>query len=196
MSENDPLSTPPAAVTISLPSWVPGIVDWTRRYTTVDDRMRLAITLARESAVRGGGPFGAAVFESESGTLVGVGVNDVVGARNSVLHAEVMAIIFAEARVGAYSLRAPGLPAHELVSSCEPCAMCLGATHWSGVRRLVFGARRDDAERIGFEEGPVFPESYRYLESRGIEVVGGVLRDEARAVLELYRHRGGLVYNA
>jgi tRNA(Arg) A34 adenosine deaminase TadA len=71
-----------------------------------------------------------------------------------------------------------------------------GATHWSGVRRLVFGARREDAERIGFEEGPVFPESYRYLESRGVEVVGGVLRDEASAVLELYRHRGGLVYNA
>ena len=73
--------------------------------------------------------------------------------------------------------------------------MCLGATLWSGVRRLVYGAGRDDASRIDFDEGPVFAESYRYLEARGIEISGGVLRREAAAVLELYRQRNGPVYN-
>ena len=85
---------------------------------------------------------------------------------------------------------------HELFTSCEPCAMCLGATLWSGVQRVVCGAAREDASRLEFEEGPVFPESYNYLEHRGIAIVHNVLRDEARAVLELYRARSGKIYNA
>ena len=48
---------------------------------------------------------------------------------------------------------------------------------------------------LDFDEGPVFPESYEYLEDRGIEIVRGVLRDEARAVLELYRAKNGKIYN-
>jgi tRNA(Arg) A34 adenosine deaminase TadA len=85
---------------------------------------------------------------------------------------------------------------HELVTSCEPCAMCLGATLWSGVKRVVCGATRDDARRLQFEEGPVFPESWRYVETRGIAVVRNVLREEARAVMELYRTKRGAIYNA
>jgi hypothetical protein len=41
----------------------------------------------------------------------------------------------------------------------------------------------------------VFPASYEYLEERGIEIVRDLLRDEARAVLELYRARNGTIYN-
>jgi tRNA(Arg) A34 adenosine deaminase TadA len=73
--------------------------------------------------------------------------------------------------------------------------MCLGATLWSGVRRLICGARREDAEALKFDEGPVFPESYAYLESRGIDIVRGVCRKEAVAVLDLYLSRNGTVYN-
>ena len=88
------------------------------------------------------------------------------------------------------------MPPHELFTSCEPCAMCLGATLWSGVKRVVCAAAREDATRLHFEEGPVFPESYTYLEERGIRIDRNILRDEARAVLEQYRVRGGKIYNA
>ena len=50
-------------------------------------------------------------------------------------------------------------------------------------------------ERIEFDEGPVFSESYAYLRARGIEIVDGLLRDDARAVLEDYKARGGPIYN-
>jgi len=73
--------------------------------------------------------------------------------------------------------------------------MCLGATLWSGVRRLVYGATRDDAALLNFDEGPVFPESYRSLEDRGIRIERSVLREEARGVLELYRAKSGKIYN-
>ena len=181
---------------VALPDWVRHVVDWDRTYDTDEERMRLAIALSRENVERGtGGPFGAAVVESGSGRLVAVGVNSVVRLHNCTLHGEMVAFMLAQQRLQSFTLGAPGMPQHEIVSSCEPCAMCLGATLWSGVRRLVYGATREDATRLAFDEGPVFPESYRYLEARGLEIVRGVLRDEARAVLELYRSGGGAVYN-
>jgi tRNA(Arg) A34 adenosine deaminase TadA len=97
--------------------------------------------------------------------------------------------------VQSFTLNAPHLPAHELVTSCEPCAMCLGATLWSGVRRLVYGAGREDAARLHFDEGPVFPQSYHYLEERGITIVRNLLRDEAVAVLGEYQAQSGTIYN-
>jgi tRNA(Arg) A34 adenosine deaminase TadA len=184
----------PRELRIALPEWVDDVVDWSRACHDDEARMRLAIALATENVQRGGGPFGAVIVEEESGRLVSVGVNRVVPENNSILHAEVLAFMMAQRRAGSYTLGAPGLPSHTLVSSCEPCAMCLGATLWSGVRRLVCGATRDDAMRARFDEGPVFPESYRYLEAKGIEIVRGVLREEARAVLERYAATGE-IYN-
>lgn len=189
--------TDPRALRVDLPAWAAAREEDNRRYATDEDRMRLAIEMSAANVTNGtGGPFGAAIFESESGRLVAVGVNTVVRLRNSALHAEMVAFMRAQARVGAYSLSAQGLPSHTLYSSCDPCAMCLGAALWAGVKRIVCGASRQDAVALRFDEGPVFPESYDYLTKRGIAVVHGVLREEARLVLEHYRARGGVIYNA
>ncbi len=158
--------------------------------------MRLAIALARENVMQNtGGPFGAAIFASRTGQLIAAGMNQVVPLRNSSLHAEMVATMMAQQRLQVHTLGADPDAAYELVSSCDPCAMCLGGVLWSGVKRLVTGAHREDASRLNFDEGPVFPESYQYLRDRGVEVVRGVLRDDARSVLQLYRDRGGLIYN-
>ena len=184
-------------VVIEYPAWVQDVVDWQRALRSDEERMRLAIRIAHENVERAtGGPFGAIIVERESGKLVAVGMNSVVRANNCTLHGEMVAFMMAQQRLRSYTLAAPGMLAHELVTSCEPCAMCLGGALWSGVKRIVCGAARDDASRLSFEEGPVFPESYRYLEERGIEITRNVLRAEARAVLEQYRARGGKIYNA
>jgi tRNA(Arg) A34 adenosine deaminase TadA len=185
-------------VRIEYPEWVDGIVDWEgeRSYHSDEEKMRLAITLARENVTRAsGGPFGAAIFEGPTGRVVAVGTNSVLRYNLSALHGVMVAFMMAQQRTGSYTLHGPGLPPHELFTSCEPCAMCLGAALGSGVRRIVCAAAREDATRIGFDEGPVFPESYAYLEARGISISRNVLRDDARAVIELYRARGGPVYN-
>lgn len=185
------------SVVVEYPDWVGDVVEWDRPLATDEDRMRLAVRIARENVERGtGGPFGALVVEGDSGRLISVGMNSVVRLHNSTLHGEMVAFMMAQQRLGSYTLGAPGMPAHDLVTSCEPCAMCLGAILWSGVKRVVTGASRADASRLSFDEGPVFPESYAYLERRGVRIVGGVLRDEARAVLDWYRARGGPIYNA
>ncbi len=187
---------PQIAVHVEYPAWVDEMVDWDKTYRSDEEKMRVAIAASRENVEREtGGPFGAAIFESDSGRLVAVGMNSVVRLNNCTLHGEMVAFMMAQQRLGSFTLAAPGMPVHELFTSCEPCAMCLGATLWSGVKRVVYGAGREDASRLNFEEGPVFPASYKYLEDRGITIVRDVLRADARMVLEQYRARSGKIYN-
>ena len=188
------MQEPVYSVSISLPDWIADVVDFSRTYGPDDARMAVAVQLAAENVRRGtGGPFGAAVFEAVSGNLVAVGVNRVVPLGNSSLHAEIVALMLAQARRGTYSL-GNGV-AHELFTSCEPCAMCLGAAPWSGVGRVVWAATREDAGRLKFDEGPVFQETYDYLRGRGIVFEAGPMRSDARDILARYSDVGGEIYN-
>jgi tRNA(Arg) A34 adenosine deaminase TadA len=179
-----------------LPAWVgEWIGDPARPHPTLEERMQLVIRLASENVSRRtGGPFGAAVFDLEHRTLIAPGVNMVVPTNSSVLHAEIVALVLAQQALGHFDLSATGRDC-ELVTSTEPCAMCLGAVTWSGVKRLVCGARDGDAREIGFDEGAKPEDWVRELAQRGIEVVRDVCRGEAAAVLRAYSERGGEVYN-
>ena len=164
---------------------------------TRHDRMRYVVDLARRNVVYGtGGPFAAAVIATSTGAVRSVGVNLVVAAANSAAHAEMVALQLAQADLGRYDLAtAPGGP-YELVSSVEPCTMCLGAVVWSGVQTLVCGATDGDARAIGFDEGPKPPDWVSALHQRGIAVHREVLRPDAAAVLQAYADSGGPIYNA
>jgi tRNA(Arg) A34 adenosine deaminase TadA len=188
----------PASVTLRLPDWVGRLTLAEPSLSTDEERLRWVIGLARRNVQEGtGGPFAAAVFHRESGRLVAAGVNQVEALLLSCAHAEVLALLLAQDRLGSFDLGAAGNGAHELVSSAQPCMMCLGAVVWSGVSRLVYGATRRDVESLsGFDEGFLARRWVQRLERRGIEVVGARLRQEAREVLRLYRERGGTVYNA
>ena len=177
-----------------LPAWlVPLLPAPDERITTIEQRMALVVELSRQNVHHGGGPFAAAVFELDTGRLVAAGVNLVVPANCSIAHAEMVAIALAQQRRGHYDLGRP--PACELLASAEPCAMCLGAIPWSGLRRVVCGAREEDARAVGFDEGDKPPGGVAALERRGIAVVRDVLREKARAVLEEYRRAGGVIYH-
>ena len=77
-----------------------------------------------------------------------------------------------------------------LATSCEPCAMCLGGILWSGVSTMLCSATKTDAEAIGFDEGPVFEESYMHLMEADIEIKREILRNDGVAVLEHYGASG------
>jgi tRNA(Arg) A34 adenosine deaminase TadA len=173
---------------------VASFVDWQKTYTSDDEKMALAIELSKQNVERGtGGPFGTAIFDRSSGQLLGVGVNRVVPLTNSTLHGETVAIMMAEKALGTFTLAADS--GRELFTSCEPCAMCMGAVLWSGVNRMVCAGAAEDARAIGFDEGPVFEQSYQYLENAGMEVVRQFKRNDAKAVLDYYKNSGGRIYN-
>lgn len=189
----------------SLPSFQLSLPDWVKTYhatlpESVPDqnaRMRIAVDLSRINIEqKTGGPFGAAIFELDSHRLVSLGTNLVVVSNASVLHAEIVAITLAQQSVGSYTLNQPGGKHYELVTSTEPCAMCFGAIHWSGIRRLVCGARESDARSIGFDEGPKIRNWYRKLEEQGIDVRRDVCRSEAIKILRRYAREQGIIYNA
>ena len=183
-------------VTLELPDWVSSFVTAGEVLGTDEGIVGLAIALAKENVEREtGGPFGAVVADGD-GRIISAGVNLVVPRHNSILHAEVVALMLGHEAMGHYSLSQTGRQPMTLGVSCDPCAMCLGAALWSGVGRLATGALRDDAEQLSFDEGPVYPESWRYLERRGIEIRRGIMRSEGKAVLEFYRDMGGEIYNA
>jgi tRNA(Arg) A34 adenosine deaminase TadA len=182
---------------LALPDWVRSFLEKQDSvFEDIEDRMHLAIELARLNVEREtGGPFGAGIFERESGKLIAVGVNVVLDTNCSLAHAEMVCIGLAQQKLKTFDLGAEGLPAYELASSAEPCAMCLGAIPWSGIRRLICGARGQDACEIGFDEGVKVPDWADTLENRGITVLQDVLRKEAREVLIKYKESGGLIYN-
>lgn len=183
-------------IKIDFPAWVEPFVNSNKRFASDEEKMSLAINLAVENVSRGsGGPFGAAIFDSRTGETLSVGINQVVRSNNSCLHAEVTAIMSAQAILESYSLASSGESPYELFTSCEPCCMCLGAILWSGLGRVVCAATKDDASRIGFDEGPVYESSYEYLRERGIEIKRGLMRAEAVKAFDLYKEQGGVIYN-
>ncbi len=165
-------------------------------YPTREARMDLVTTLARLNIQFGtGGPFGAGIFRLDTQQLVAPGVNLVLWSKSSIAHAEIVAIMMAQQAAGSHDLGAIGFPPHELVTSCEPCGMCLGAISWSGVQQVVCGARGSDAEAVGFDEGPKPADWITELEQRGITVTRDIGRTNAAAVLQRYVQNGGEVYN-
>ncbi|MGY6629798.1 MAG: nucleoside deaminase [Wenzhouxiangella sp.] len=182
---------------IDMPSWLRGFAgQLPQRLETPELRMAVAVSLSRENLRHGsGGPFGAVVVDRQDGRWLSLGVNRVASSHCSCAHAEIMALSLAQQRLADWDLGRVASGDLELVSSCEPCAMCLGAIPWSGVRSLVCGATKEDAEAAGFDEGDRPDAWVDKLEARGISVTLGVARHEAAAVLARYARSGQPIYN-
>ena len=186
------------SLTLSLPEWID---DFLKQYqfplVSNEERMRFVLKLTLQNIEKTtGGPFGAAVFERESGQLVSVGVNVVLKQGCSAAHAEMMAIMLAQQELGTHDLGIAELPEFQLVTSGKMCAMCLGSVVWSGVREVLASAQPEDVEKIvGFDEGPAPADYDQQLEKRGISIIPSFLREEGCEVLQRYVDLEGVVYN-
>lgn len=178
---------------LAQPAWLASFI--AARPLPADDSARLAevLALAGETIGRAsGGPFAAVVYDEATGARLGCAVNTVEASCCALAHAETIALALAQQAVAHWTLAGQRCV---LVSSAEPCAMCLGAIVWSGVARLVYAATRTDVEAIGFDEGPRPAAWRRALGERGITVSGPRRRATARAVLAAYSAAGGVIYN-
>lgn len=157
--------------------------------------MNLVLALAEKNVrEETGGPFGAAVFETESGRLVAMGVNRVMHDHSSIAHAEMMALMLAQQALKSHRLNA-NHKAYTLATSAQPCSMCFGATVWAGIDHLLIGARRSDVQSItGFDEGPLPTAWIKALTSRGVQVQRDIMRTECCESLKSYHASGGNLY--
>jgi guanine deaminase len=104
-----------------------------------------AVQLAVGNVGAGGGPFGALIVRD--GAVLATGVNAVTTTNDPTAHAEVVAIRTACRELGDFRLNGC-----VLVTSCEPCPLCLAAALWARVDRVIYAADRHDAARGGFDD--------------------------------------------
>ena len=185
--------------TLSLPDWTAEeMAKLPQTLPTLEERMAAVIRFSRLNFEHGtGGPFAAGVFERESGKPLVIGVNRVMPMNCSSAHAEVMTLSMAQKLLGAWDLGGAEMPEYQLVVNWRPCVMCYGAVIWSGIRSLVIAGSGPELEEItGFDEGPIHPQWDDELNRRGVDLVDGVLTDEAIAVFRDFAVSGSVVYNA
>ena len=134
--------------------------------------MAQALALAREAAAAGEVPVGCVIVRG--GEIVGCGRNRRVEKQSTASHAEMEAIAMANAAVGSWRL-----DDCTLYVTLEPCPMCAGAILNARIPRVYYGVR----DRAMGACGGVLN---LYLEpfANTPALVGGVLADECRAVLE------------
>ena len=183
---------PLLTASIPMPEWLWEMEQANADRVIVDDeeKMRFVVDIAVENVRHGtGGPFAAAIFEIKSNRLIALGINTVVPAKQSWAHAEMTAFAHAQNKLDQESLKGC-----MLVTSCEPCAMCSGATPWSGVERVIYGAPRFMAEKVGFDEGYKGEHWEEEFAKRKIQVAGPMLGEDAYAPFKLYKKKHGEIY--
>lgn len=134
-----------------------------------------AIKLAVENVENGGGPFGAIIVMPNGNVYEGV--NRVTANNDPTAHAEVTAIRNACAGENTFDLSG-GI----IYSSCEPCPMCLGASLWARLDKIIFAADRFDAADAGFDDAAF----YEILENPPVE---RILTPENTAPFDLWNSK-------
>jgi tRNA(Arg) A34 adenosine deaminase TadA len=136
------------------------------------DFLHQAIALATRNVTSvGGGPFAALVVRD--GKVIAEGVNIVTATKDPTAHGEVTAI-----RNACKALNTFSLAGCELYTSCEPCPMCLAASHWARLDAIFFAASAEDAAKAGFDDAFLYAEFRKNTAERMLPEEQ-YLRDEA-----------------
>ena len=106
-----------------------------------------------------GGPFGA-LITNKDGKIISIASNTVLYDHDPTAHAEINAI-----RIASKKLNTHDLSDCILITSAEPCPMCLSAIMWAGIRQVYYGCTVHDAKEIGFADEFI----YTYIQNRSIE---------------------------
>lgn len=150
--------------------------------------MREALAEAQRGMDDGEAPLGCVLALGNGGDpqIVARGYNRTNALGRKTAHAEMVAF----ENAGSQNGQPPSLPLGAedviLVSTLEPCVMCLGAAMEAGVRVVLFGLHApadSGTQRVTPPESP---------ESRTPEIEGGILPAESRALFErwLSAHKG------
>ncbi len=138
--------------------------------------MREALKEAEKAAHKGEVPIGAVVV-GPSGEIIGRGYNQPIGLCDPTAHAEIIALREAAKCLGNYRLLGC-----EIYVTLEPCPMCAGALVYARLKRLVFGAQDLKAGACGSVYNIVQDKRLNHQ----LEVAGGLLAEECRALLQAF----------
>ena len=142
---------------------------------TDEDFMRQAIAVAEGNPRH---PFGAIIVDREAQRLIAEGVNQ--SSLHPMWHGEIVAI-----NHGVASVPEVDWPKLTLVTTAEPCPMCMSAILWCGIGSVVYGTSIPKLMRLGWNQINIRATDVVDLSHHpGTEVVAGVLEESCDQLFE------------
>lgn len=135
--------------------------------------MKSALKCAEAAFKEGEVPIGAVVVCE--GKVIARGHNRRTKRQIATAHAEIEAI-----EKACKKLKSWRIPECDLYVTLEPCPMCMGAALNARIRKIYFGAPEDKGRSLTNEIASA------NLLNHKIEVEGGVMEEECRAVLSRF----------
>jgi len=136
--------------------------------------LKNAMAEALKIAHERGTPFGAVLIDANFKVLA-VAANS-TPTDGLLAHAEMNLLSYAGAQLG-------NLSPYALVSTCEPCPMCMSAILWHGIEKVYFGASIDDASKY-LPQLKISAQEMAAQCGKKTEVRGGVMREECMELFE------------
>jgi len=144
--------------------------------------MDIAIEISKNSTF----PYGAIIVKNNK--IIGRSDSNTIVSKSEISHAELVAIEDAMEHLGGH-LSAEGGKGTTIYSSCEPCAMCMGAILYTGVERMVYGATIEDSKECVNEILIKAEDIANSCTNRKIEIVKEFEREKAIEVLNEWKAR-------
>ncbi|MFD2597865.1 nucleoside deaminase [Sphingobacterium corticis] len=132
--------------------------------------MREALRLAKIAYQEDEIPIGAVIVANQQ--IIAKGYNLTERLNDVTAHAEMQAFTSAANHLGGKYLKGC-----TLYVTVEPCVMCAGASYWTQLERIVFGAKDDKRGYSALNEKIIHPKT---------EVVGGVLETECATLIKSF----------
>lgn len=132
--------------------------------------MREAYKLAEQAFEEDEVPIGAIIVSQ--GKIIGKGYNLTERLNDVTAHAEMQAFTAAANYLGGKYLKDC-----TLYVTVEPCVMCAGASYWTQISRVVYGARDEKRGYSSFHDKIMHPKT---------SIVAGVLENECALLMKRF----------
>lgn len=132
--------------------------------------MREALRLAKQAFEEDEVPIGAVIVAQ--GKIIGKGYNLTERLNDVTAHAEMQAFTAATNYLGGKYLKDC-----TLYVTVEPCVMCGGASYWTQISRIVYGARDEKRGYSSLNEKIIHPKT---------QVTKGVLQEECADLMKSF----------
>lgn len=137
--------------------------------------IREALKLAEAAVAHGNHPFGAVLVKN--GEVILRAENTVYSGHDLTNHAEMNLVRLANSRYEPEFLKDC-----ILYTSTEPCAMCMGAIYWSGIKTMVYACPEWRLTEIAGSGLNIASRAVMANASEPVTVIGPILQEEADIV--------------
>ena len=146
------------------------------KYTSNEDKMKVALDEARKALDIDEVPVGAAIFDKED-NLICANHNRRELDQNPMSHAEILVLEEASQILGTWRLEET-----TIAVTLEPDAMCAGALSLSRVKKLIYGAQNEKAgAAFSLYNIPQDPRLNHF-----VEIKDNILTHESEAILSSF----------